>query len=90
MKSMQEIERRLMAEFTVEVMTGNSIDVQELPGFSDDFYVKMMQDQYAHWCIASKKLLLADTVEPNSLEGRFASMMKQYMIRIDLIILIQF
>lgn len=33
-----------------------------------------------HWCIASKKLLLADTVEPNSLEGRFASMMKHYMI----------
>ena len=80
MKSMQEIERRLMAEFTVEVMTGNSIDVQELPGYSDDFNVQMMQDQYAHWCIASKKLLLADTVEPNSLEGRFASMMKQYMI----------
>ena len=80
MKSMQEIERRLMAEFTVEVMTGNSIDVQELPGYSDDFNVQMMQDQYAHWCIASKKLLLADIVEPNSLEGRFASMMKQYMI----------
>ena len=80
MKSMQEIERRLMAEFTVEVMTGNSIDVQELTGYSDDFNVQMMQDQYAHWCIASKKLLLADTVEPNSLEGRFASMMKQYMI----------
>ena len=37
MKSMQEIERRLMAEFTVEVMTGNSIDVQELPGYNDDF-----------------------------------------------------
>ena len=37
MKSMQEIERRLMAEFTVEVMTGNSIDVQELTGYSDDF-----------------------------------------------------
>ena len=80
MKSMQEIERRLMAEFTVEVMTGNSIDVQELPGYSDDFNVQLMQDQYAHWCIASKKLLLADIVEPNSLEGRFASMMKQYMI----------
>lgn len=80
MKSMQEIERRLMAEFTVEVMTGNSIDVQELPGYSDDFNVQMMQNQYAHWCIASKKLLLADIVEPNSLEGRFASMMKQYMI----------
>ena len=42
MKSMQEIERRLMAEFTVEVMTGNSIDVQELPGYSDDFNVQMM------------------------------------------------
>lgn len=80
MKSMQEIERRLMAEFTVEVMTGNSIDVQELTGYSDDFNVQMVQDQYAQWCIASKKLLLADTVEPNSLEGRFASMMKQYMI----------
>ena len=80
MKSLQEIERRLMAEFTVEVMTSNSIDVQELPGYSEDSNVQMMQEQYAHWCIASKKLLLADTVEPNSLEGRFASMMKQYMI----------
>lgn len=39
-----------------------------------------MQEQYAHWCIASKKLLLADTVDPKSLEGRFASMMKTYMI----------
>lgn len=47
MKSMQEIERRLIAEFTVEVMTGSSIDVQELPGYSDDFNVQMMQDQYA-------------------------------------------
>lgn len=76
MKSMQEIERRLMAEFTVEVMMDNSIDVQELPEYSDDFNIQIMQDQYAHWCIASKKLLLADTVEPKSLEGRFASMMK--------------
>ena len=40
----------------------------------------MMQEQYAHWCIASKKLLLADTVDSKSLEGRFASMMKTYMI----------
>ena len=80
MKSMQDIERRLMAEFTIETMMGNSIDVQELPNYSEDFNIQMMQDQYAHWCIASKKLLLADTVEPNSLEGRFASAMKRYMI----------
>ena len=80
MKSMQDIEHRLMAEFTVEVMTGNSIDVPELPRYSEHLNVVMMQDQYAHWCIASKKLLLADTVEPNSMEGRFAGMMKQYMM----------
>lgn len=80
MKLMQEIERRLMAEFTIETMKGNSIDVQELPNQSEDINVQMMQDQYPHWCIASKKLLLADTVEPNSVEGRFASMMKKHMI----------
>ena len=70
MKSMQDIERRLMAEFTIETMMGNSINVQELPSYSEDFNIQMMQDQYAHWCIASKKLLLADTVEPNSLYDR--------------------
>ena len=80
MKSMQDIERRLMAEFTIETMMGNSINVQELPSYSENFNIQMMQDQYAHWCIASKKLLLADTVEPNSMEGRFARMMKRYMI----------
>lgn len=80
MKSMQEIERRLMSEFAIETMMGNSIDVKNLLEYSEDSNVQMMQEQYAHWCIASKKLLLADTVEPNSLEGRFASMMKQYMI----------
>lgn len=80
MKSMQEIERRLMSEFAIETVMGNSIDVKNLPEYSEDSNVQMMQEQYAHWCIASKKLLLADTVEPNSLEGRFASMMKQYMI----------
>lgn len=80
MKSMQDIEHRLMAEFTIETIMGNSIDVQELPNYSEDFNIQMMQDQYAHWCISSKKLLLADTVEPNSIEGRFARMMKRYMI----------
>ena len=80
MKSMQEIERRLMSEFAIETVMGNSIDVKNLPEYSEDSNVQMMQEQYAHWCIASKKLLLADTVAPNSLEGRFASMMKQYMI----------
>ena len=80
MKSMQDIEHRLMAEFTIETMMGNSIDVKKMPEYSEDSNVQMMQEQYAHWCIASKKLLLADIVEPNSLEGRFASMMKQYMI----------
>ena len=80
MKSMQEIERRLMSELAIETMMGNSIDVKNLPEYSADSNVQMMQEQYAHWCIASKKLLLADTVAPNSMEGRFASMMKQYMI----------
>ena len=80
MKSVQDIEHRLMAEFTIETMMGNSIVVKKMPEYSEDSNVQMMQEQYAHWCIASKKLLLADIVEPNSLEGRFASMMKQYMI----------
>ena len=80
MKSMQEIERRLMSEFAIETMMGNSIDVKNLPEYSEDSNVQMMQEQYAHWCIASKKLLLADTVDSKSLEGRFASMMKTYMI----------
>ena len=80
MKSMQDIEHRLMAEFTIETMMGNSIDVKKMPEYSEDSNVQMMQEQYAHWCIASKKLLLADTVDSKSLEGRFASMMKQYMI----------
>lgn len=29
MKSMQDIEHRLMAEFTIETMMGNSIDVKK-------------------------------------------------------------
>ena len=80
MKSMQDIEHRLMAEFTIETMMGNSIDVKKMPEYSEDSNVQMMQEQYAHWCIASKKLLHADTVDSKSLEGRFASMMKTYMI----------
>ena len=80
MKSMQDIEHRLMAEFTIETMMGNSIDVKKMPEYSEDSNVQMMQEQYAHWCIASKKLLLADTVDSKYLEGRFASMMKTYMI----------
>ena len=76
MKSMQDIEHGLMAEFTIETMMGNSIDVKKMPEYSEDSNVQMMQEQYAHWCIASKKLLLADTVDSKSLEGRFASMMK--------------
>ena len=80
MKSMQDIEQRIMAECTIETMMGNSIDVKKMPEYSEDSNVQMMQEQYAHWCIASKKLLLADTVDSKSLEGRFASMMKTYMI----------
>ena len=80
MKSVQDIEHRLMAEFTIETMMGNSIDVKKMPEYSEDSNVQMMQEQYAHWCFASKKLLLADTVDSKSLEGRFASMMKTYMI----------
>ena len=80
MKLMQEIERKLMAEFTIETLMGNSIDVQELPNYSEELNVQMMQEQYAYWCLASKKFLLADILEPNSIEGLFASMMKQYMI----------
>ena len=69
-----------MAEFTIETLMGNSINVERLPKYSEIINVQMMQAQYAHWCIASKKQLLANTVEPNSFEGCFASMMKTYMI----------
>ena len=73
MKSMQEIGRRLMSEFTIEMLMGNSIDVKKRSEYSGDSNVQMMQEQYAQWCIASKKLLPADSVDPKSLEGRFAS-----------------
>ena len=35
MKSMQDIEHRLMAEFTIETMMGNSIDVKKMPEYSE-------------------------------------------------------
>ena len=79
MKSMQEIELRLMGEFTVESMMGNQVDIDEMPTYCEDFNLRMMQEQYAHWCVATKKLLIFDTVEPFSTMGRFASMMKAYM-----------
>ena len=79
MKTIKEIELRLMGEFTVESMMGNHVDIDEMPSYSDDFNVRLMQEQYAHWCVATKKLLLSDTVEPYSTMGRFASMMKAYM-----------
>lgn len=77
---MQEIERMLMADFTIESLMGNTVDVQDLPSYSEDFNLRMMQEQYAHWCIATKKLFLSDMVEPCSMQGRFASMMKSYII----------
>ena len=79
MKSMQEIELRLMGEFTVESMMGNQVDIDEMPTYCEDFNLRMMQEQYAHWCVATKKLLTSDAVEPFSTMGRFASMMKAYM-----------
>ena len=80
MKTMQDIERRLMAEFTVESMMGNTVNVSDLPSYSDDFNLRMMQEQYAHWCVATKKLFLSDMVEPQSTQGRFAGMMKRYLV----------
>lgn len=80
MKTMQDIERRLMADFTVESMMGNTVNVSDLPSYSDDFNLRMMQEQYAHWCVATKKLLLTDMVEPHSMQGRFAGMMKRYLV----------
>ena len=77
---MQEIERRLMADFTIESMMGNSVDVTIVPKYSEDINLRMMQEQYAHWCVATKKLLLTDMVEPHSMQGRFAAMMKRYMV----------
>ncbi len=79
MKTMQEIERRLMGDFTIESMMGNQVEINQMPCYSEDFNLRMMQEQYAHWCIAVKKLFLTDMVEPNSMQGRFAGMMKRYM-----------
>ena len=79
MKSMQEIELRLMGEFTVESMMGNQVDIDEMPTYCEDLNLRMIQEQYAHWCVATKKLLTSDAVEPFSTMGRFASMMKAYM-----------
>lgn len=50
---MQEIERRLMADFAIESMMGNSVDVTIVPKYSEDINLRMMQEQYAHWCVAS-------------------------------------
>lgn len=80
MKTMQEIERRLMADFTIESMMGNQVDIHNMPSYCEDFNLRMIQEQYAHWCVATKKLFLSDTVEPYSTQGRFASMMKAYMV----------
>lgn len=77
---MQEIERRLMADFAIESMMGNSVDVTIVPKYSEDINLRMMQEQYVHWCVATKKLLLTDMVEPHSMQGRFAAMMKRYMV----------
>lgn len=68
-----------MAEFTIESMMGNQVDIQNMPSYSEDLNLRMMQEQYAHWCVATKKLLLSDTVEPFSTQGRFSSMIKSYM-----------
>lgn len=79
MKTVKEIGQRLMAEFTIESMMGNQVDIQNMPSYSEDLNLRMMQEQYAHWCVATKKLLLSDTVEPFSTQGRFSSMIKSYM-----------
>jgi hypothetical protein len=77
---MQEIEHMLMRDFTIESMTGNTIDVQKMPVYSEDFNLRMMQEQYAHWCVATKKLFMSDMVEPHSMQGRFSGMMKSYIV----------
>ena len=77
---MQEIEHMLMRDFTIESMTGNTIDVQKMPVYSEDFNLRMMQEQYAHWCVATKKLFMSDMVEPHSMQGRFSNMMKSYIV----------
>lgn len=80
MKTMQEIEHMLMRDFTIESMMGNTIDLQEMPSYSEDINLRMMQEQYAHWCVATKKLFISDMVEPHSMQGRFSSMMKSYIV----------
>lgn len=77
---MQEIEHMLMRDFTIESMMGNTIDLQEMPSYSEDINLRMMQEQYAHWCVATKKLFISDMVEPHSMQGRFSSMMKSYIV----------
>lgn len=77
---MQEIEHMLMRDFTIETMMGNTIDVQKMPDYSEDINLRMMQEQYAHWCVATKKLFMSDMVEPQSMQGRFSNMMKSYIV----------
>lgn len=77
---MQEIEHMLMRDFTIESMMGNTIDVQKMPDYSEDINLRMMQEQYAHWCVATKKLFMSDMVEPQSMQGRFSNMMKSYIV----------
>lgn len=89
MKKMQEIEHMLMRDFTVESMMGNTIDVQKVPVYSEDFNLRMMQEQYAHWCVATKKLFMSDMVEPRSMQGRFSGMMKSYMLIMPMMRLIE-
>ena len=77
---MQEIEHMLMRDFTIESMMGNTINVQKIPDYSEDINLRMMQEQYAHWCVATKKLFMSDMVEPHSMQGRFSGMMKSYIV----------
>lgn len=80
---LRKIEERLIAEFTIEILRGHSIDIDEwdLPDFSNDKTARKIQEDYAHWCIASKKLLVSDVVEPFSEDGFAASNLKAHLIR---------
>lgn len=80
MKTMNEIERQLMGDFTIESLMGDHVEVYNMPKYSESIQLCAMQEQYAFWCVSVKKLLLADLFEPNTIEGRFAGLMKAHMV----------
>lgn len=76
MKDLNEIVKRLMAEFTVESMLGEDLAIDGMPSLVDDPSLAALQQQFSVWCLQSKRLLLVDVVEPLTPQGMFVSHIK--------------